>query len=128
MVYKNRIPPPPLRFLRFSTPSYYRGSSSFTTRSRKLWLSTVGGCAVLVNSTYNLSYLSPFCSSYLPSPPSRPNPLSSSFSYPLTHVVLFYFRLIHTQSHSHALAYFTFLCRLFSSSFFLFVSFFFCLE
>lgn len=79
----------------------------------------MGGCVVLVNSTYNLSYLSPFCSSYLPSPAFPPQTPMSSFSYSLTHVVLFltFSSHSHPNPHSHALAYFTFFCRLFSSSF-----------
>lgn len=80
----------------------------------------MGGCVVLVNSTYNLSYLSPFCSSYLPSPAFPPQTPTSSFFYSLTHVVLFFLTFSfhsHPKSHSHALAYFTFFCRLFSSSF-----------
>lgn len=117
MVYKNRTPPP----IPSSTPfiADQRRRRRRSRLDRKLWLSTVGGCVILVNSTYNLSYLSPFCSSYLPSPAFPPPmsclSLSLSPTFSLTSYFLF-FRLIHTQPHSHALAYFTFLCRLFSSS------------
>jgi len=72
------------------------------------------GCVVLVNSTYNLSYLSPFCSSYLPSPAFPSQPPMSSFSYPLTHVVLFILSshspsLIRTRSHTSPFFAFVFL-------------------
>lgn len=65
---------------------------------RKLWLSTVEGCVVLVNSTYNLSYLSPFCSSSPPSPPSPPPRVV--FLLPSRSVVLFIF-----SSHSRSVSF-----------------------
>lgn len=111
-------PPSPSRCI-----SRYIVSSILDRSTRKLWLSKVGGYVVLVNSSYNLSCLSSFrLSYYSPSPSpssSRPNyPPISSFSHPRTRCS-FSSRIIRTQSHSHTLAYFTFL-RVFFSSFFCF--------